>query len=496
MKRVGAGLSAGSIVASLVICAGLARGAEPAPPVTKEGSATFRKVVKQTLPAVVSISSINKPDPKVNQDRLNEAIRRFEAIYGKMSPAQRQNFIEQFEQANDGGPEYRGFGSGVIVSPEGVILTNNHVVEEANVVLIRFQDGRQVESAQILRDPKTDLAIVKLKPEDAKDLAVAALGDSDKAEIGDWVLAMGSPFGLTGTVTAGIISAKGRTPPELNMLYKDFIQTDAQINPGNSGGPIVNLDGEVVGINTAIRSSTGEFSGVAFSIPSNMARHVVKELVEHGRVRRGYLGIQMAEAPPEELKKLGIDHGVVITGMVRGQTPARRAGLKPSDVIVKVGDEDVKTSRQLQDIVTHAPTGSTVSLTVQREGAGQIQVPVQIDEQPEDFGTVLAGGPRNLREFLQGPNAKTVIAVKIEKLGIAVTQGEDGGLLVAEVDEDSPGARAGLKPGMLIVEAERKPVTTWQEFAEAIEGVDLAAKGALLKVQTPDGNRLLIVVNQ
>lgn len=459
---------------------------QPAP-VTKQGSAAFRTVVKKTLPAVVSISSIAKADPELAQRRRAE-IQRFEQLFGPLSEEQRERFAE--ESAESPG----GFGSGVIVREDGIILTNNHVVEGANLVKIRLNDDRIVESDQIFRDPKTDLAIIKLKPEDAKNLTTAVLGDSDQAEIGDWVLAMGSPFGLNGTVTAGIISAKGRQPTELNhLLYKDFIQTDAQINPGNSGGPIVNLDGEVVGINTAIRSSTGEFSGVAFSIPSNMAKEVISELIEHGRVRRGYLGIRMADASEVDLKRLELDHGVMIDGVIPGQSPASRAGLRPRDVILSVNDKEIKNSRQLQEMVMKTRAGQTVQMKVHRPNQGIVDVPVTIDEQPDNFGSVMVRRGPSAPERQQNE----IEAIVIDKVGFAVTKEpfeSKEGLLIVQVEKGSLADKAGLAKGMTILGIEKSAVNSGIELAERIAEADLAKSGLILQVLLPQGNKMLVVV--
>ncbi|MFO0944454.1 MAG: trypsin-like peptidase domain-containing protein [Planctomycetota bacterium] len=487
--RVGIGVLTWGLLSVGFVASPLpSRGEQPAP-VTKEGSAAFRTVVKQTLPAVVSISSITKVDPALAQRREAE-LKRFEQLFGPLSAEQRERFAE--ESAESAG----GFGSGVIVREDGIILTNNHVVEGADLVKIRLNDDRIVESNQIFRDPKTDLAIIKLKPEDAKNLTTAKLGDSDKAEIGDWVLAMGSPFGLNGTVTAGIISAKGRQPTELNhLLYKDFIQTDAQINPGNSGGPIVNLDGEVVGINTAIRSSTGEFSGVAFSIPSNMAKEVISELIEHGRVRRGYLGIRMADASEIDLKKLNLDHGVMIDGVIPGQSPASRAGLRPRDVILSVNDKEIKSSRQLQEMVMRTRAGQIVQMKVHRPEQGIVDVPVTIDEQPENFGGItVRRGPE-----LPGPQQTEVEAIVIDKIGVAITKDPlDGqeGLLIVKVEKGSLAEKAGLEKGMTVLAAEKKPVTSGITFAEIVEQADLTKNGLILQVLLPQGNKMIVVVKE
>ena len=238
-----------------------------------------------------------------------------------------------------------GAGSGVIVDPSGVILTNNHVVAGGGKVMVRLHDGREFKAVDIKTDPKTDLAVLRIKG--AGPLPAARLGDSSKVEVGDWVLALGEPFGLEGTVTAGIISAKGRG---LGITDReDFIQTDAAINPGNSGGPLVNLDGEVIGINTAISTSTGGYQGVGFAIPIDLAKWVGGQLVQYGKVHRAYLGviIQPVTQPLAEQFKVKVHQGVLVTE-VQPDTPAAKAGLKAGDIILEFAGKPVSSPRELQ----------------------------------------------------------------------------------------------------------------------------------------------------
>ena len=237
-----------------------------------------------------------------------------------------------------------GIGSGVIIDPSGIILTNNHVVDGAGKIMVRLHDGREFEATDVKRDPKTDLAILRIKG--AGKLTAVKLGNSDDAQVGDWVLALGDPFGLEGTVTAGIISAKGRP---LGATRANFIQTDAAINPGNSGGPLVNLDGEVVGINTAISSNNGGNQGVGFAISSNLAKWVSQQLIANGTVKRAYLGVAIQPVDPDLAKQFGVEtmQGVVVAD-VQPDTPAAAAGVKPGDVIVefagKAGHQPAGTS--------------------------------------------------------------------------------------------------------------------------------------------------------
>jgi serine protease Do len=392
-----------------------------------------------------------------------------------MIPKEMRDRLDDMDPENV--PEQLGFGSGAIIDKTGVILTNNHVVENAKTVKVITHDGQEFESSDIVRDPKTDVAIVRLKPEDVSqlELPVAKLGDSDNVEIGDWVLAMGSPFGLTGTVTSGIISAKGRAPRELNLLYKDFIQTDAAINPGNSGGPLVDLDGNIVGVNTAIRSSTGSFGGIGFAIPSNMVNRVVKQLLEHGRVKRSYLGIAMRPLSKRELVEKNIKAGIEVTGLAQGPTPARKAGLKPSDIILSVNGKDVGETMQLQNLVTETTAGETVTMKVQR-GESTIDVPVVLEEQPDQFGI-----------------ATTFAAGNVETpFGITLLE-RNKELIVSEVEADGKAAEAGIQVGDIILQVERQNVSTLDEFRSSAAAA--GADGVMVKLRSEDGKEKLVVIS-
>jgi serine protease Do len=285
-----------------------------------------------------------------------------------------------------------GFGSGFLIDPTGIILTNNHVVDGADRLEVTLMDGRKFISRDIKTDAKTDLAIVRIAPK--KDLPYLELGDSDAMEIGDRVLAVGAPYGLTGSVTAGIISAKNRNL-RVNM-YEDFLQTDAAINPGNSGGPLVNLEGKVIGINSAIKSRSGGFQGIGLAIASNMVRKVKDQLLKEGVVRRGYLGVQVKDVDNEELAtKLGLKEtaGVVIE-TIFDDTPSARAGLKKGDVILKLGGKAIKNSRSLQSAVSDLPLGKPVTVEIFRDGDAQTK-DVTIEEQPQDYGTRRPSVPDN-----------------------------------------------------------------------------------------------------
>ena len=336
-------------------------GAEPGPVSAVNLSQAFRSAAEQVLPSVVAIQAVAR------SRGANDPLLR---LFGEGQQAPQTSM-----------------GSGVIIDPSGVILTNRHVVSNGDRIVVRLHDGRVFEVSEIAGDPSTDLAVLRIKSDEP--LPAAVLGDSDEVAIGDWVIAAGNPFGLTETVTAGIISAKGRG---LGITARDeFLQTDAAINPGNSGGPLVSLRGEVIGINTAISSTTGGYQGVGFAIPANIAKWVSRQLVETGEVRRAYLGVGVHELTPELADQLEIDpstRGVVVTH-VYPDSPGEKAELEPGDVIVRFEGQAMETPRQLQSTVERSPVGSKQPMTILRDGR-QRQLQVTLQQLPAEFGRVSA----------------------------------------------------------------------------------------------------------
>jgi serine protease Do len=450
---------------------------------------SYRDVVKQVLPAVVSIEARAKV-------LKAKGPRRRAPLDDQQVPEEFRRFFEMVPFDGDESPAPRGgFGSGFLVDPKGVILTNNHVVDGAEQVVVELRDGRKFTSKEIKTDPKTDLAIVKI---DVKGpLPYLALGDSSAMEIGDRVLAVGAPFGLTGTVTQGIVSAKGRA---LHMnMYEDFLQTDAAINPGNSGGPLVNLSGQVIGINAAIKSRSGGFQGVGLAVSSNIAKHVMEQLLKEGVVRRGYLGVQIKDiVDPDVAARLGLkdgERGVLVTRVFE-KTPGSKAGLKDGDVIQTLAGKPVQDGHELQNIVAGLPLGKPVEVSVLRDGKPQT-LSVTIEEQPRDYGTARV-------PVRQSPEAEAE-TVPLEKVGIEVAdltpemaetlgypEGTKG-VVVAKVDRDGLGAEAGLRRGMVIAKVDKKPVTSSKALADALNGAHLN-RGALLQVQTPQGGTNYILL--
>jgi serine protease Do len=380
----------------------------------------------------------------------------------------------------------QGQGSGFIISADGYILTNNHVVGQAEKVLVKLLDGREFTAKIVGTDPPTDVAVIKI---DAAKLPVLPLGDSDSIDVGEWVLALGNPFGLSHTLTAGIVSAKGRSHVGI-ADYEDFIQTDAAINPGNSGGPLIDLEGRVVGINTAIYSQTGGSMGIGFAIPVNMAKNIYTQLIKSGSVSRGYIGAMIQEITPELAKsfKLSDAKGVLIT-QVTPDSPAEKAGLKHGDVIVKLNGETVADVSPFRNKLSMMQPGTVVKLGIMRDGVAKT-VSVTIGKMPakEDGQTasVQAPGAADTASRL-GLTVTTLTAELKERHGLK----DDKGALVTAVEPSSPAASAGIRPGMLIVEIDRKAVTGAKDFEKAF--ANRPDKPVLLLVKDAQGSRYVAI---
>jgi serine protease Do len=497
MKRwslIGTGLLLGALLGTVITGSWL-RGqntAAPAPAVFARELTSYRDVVKRVLPAVVSIEARHTP-------KVKQAQKRAPGLDDEQIPEEFRRFFERMQpRLPDAEPTPSfGFGSGFLVDPRGLILTNHHVVDGADLVEVTLENGKKFQSKEIKIDPKTDLALVKI--ESREPLPYLELGDSSSMEIGDRVLAVGAPFGLAGSVTHGIISAKERSL-RVNQ-YEDFLQTDAAINPGNSGGPLVNLEGKVIGINAAIKSRSGGFQGVGLAISSNLARNVMQQLQTNGVVRRGYLGVQIKDIDSSELAaKLGLKdtHGVVVT-QIFDSTPASKAGLKDGDVIVSLNDQVVKDGRNLQTVVAGLPLGKPVDLTVVRDGERQ-KLQVVIEEQPERFGRTRVPVP-------SGSEREEKASVNLDKLGVEVAELTEGlassfgfkenvhGVVIISVEANGLGAQAGLRRGMLVTRVDRQPVTSVSKLKELIDAASLKA-GVLLQVQSATGGTGYVVVKQ
>jgi serine protease Do len=380
-----------------------------------------------------------------------------------------------FSAPHGGGFTQHGSGSGFVIRKDGVVLTNNHVVENAKQITVTLSDGRELEAKVMGRDPKTDLAVLKINPK--KSLPTAKLGDSDDINVGDWVVAIGNPYGLSNSVTAGIVSAKGRAIGA--GPYDDFIQTDAPINPGNSGGPLLNDRGEVVGINTAIFSQTGGSVGIGFAIPINLAKKLVPELEETGHVTRAWLGVAIQELTPELAQSLNVEppHGALVAG-VSPNSPAAASGIKPGDVITRYDEKEVTEHATLPMLVASTSVGKTVPVEVIRDGkvkSFEVTVTQQAgDENPQKSDDHKGKWGLALREL--SPEERQQRDLKA-----------DQGVLVAGVADDSPAAEAGIAAGDVILQVNRTPVTTVEQVKKEAASTP-AGKPLLLLVRPADGN--------
>jgi serine protease Do len=333
-------------------------------------------------------------------------------------------------------------------------------VDEIKVTLA---DKRTFEATIVGTDPKTDLAVIKIKGPVPADLPVATLGNSDAVRVGDWVLAIGAPFGYAQTVTAGIISATGRTGVGNDGQYEDFLQTDAAINPGNSGGPLVNLDGEVIGINSAIATRIGQFAGVGFAIPSNLAQTIWPTLAKGETIKRGLLGVIIQDVTPEIQKQFDLpDTKGALVAQVNKDSAADKAGIKVGDVILRYDGKEVLDTRQLRNLVAGTAPGRKVDIVVNRDGK-QRTVKATVGELPAEKPTA-PGEPAQTTADKLGLTVEPLTADKAEQLGYK----DEQGLVVSQVDADGPAAREGIQPGNLITEVNRQKVTNTDEFRDAL----------------------------
>jgi len=371
-------------------------------------------------------------------------------------------------------PIYSGEGSGVVIRKEGYILTNRHVVDGAEKIKIVLKDGSEFDGDVRGVDAQSDVAVIKIDPK-GKSLTVAKLADSDKTRVGEFAIAIGAPFNLDYSVTFGHVSAKGRSVIEDKIMDQDFIQTDASINPGNSGGPLVNIDGEVVGINTLIR---GLRTGIGFAIPSNLAREISDRLITDGKYVRAYLGVQISPLKGDnEYRDLitGVNDGVVIVA-IPSDGPAAKSDLKPGDVITAVEGVTVSTAQQLKNEIRGKKIGSPVTLDVHRFGKN-IKVKVKPEAWPEEIGQV-ASRRRPAVDDKSGSFGLTVETVTKE-LAEQYSLDKIEGLLVTEVQRGSAAERKGIKPGDVITEVNGKTVTTQKQFQQAMKATD-AKKGVVI----------------
>lgn len=454
-------------------------------------SRAFRAAAKTVIPTVVKVTSTTKPRAVEREGTSPEDMFRgspFEGFFNDRDLPE----LRFFEQT----PERQGLGSGVIIDPKGIILTNNHVVAGADKVMVELADGREFEALDIKTDELTDLAVLRIKVD--APLPSATLGDSSSLEIGDWVLAIGNPFGMDHTVSAGIISGKGRSLRNTLRaeMRAEFLQTDAAINPGNSGGPLVNLRGEVVGINTAIASSTGGYQGVGFAIPiSQTTKWVASQLIEKGSVQRAYMGVSIAEISGELGRRLGVSHlkGVLVAGVYQ-KSPAAEAGFQSGDVVLQFAGHPVHSPQELQEIVERSPIGSRQQVDVIRDGKRTaLQVSVKPLPERMDVGSApsrvrVEGDPSEFISRELGLAVDDLSEDEAQRLGFQ----ETSGVLVTAVAPRGIAFMAGIRRGMLILEVERKPVRSIAQFEAALKGRSLG-DGVLLKIHSQDGVQYVLL---
>lgn len=435
--------------------------APPAPVVVDGIRTSYADVVEKTSPAVVRIEADHKEKAsQIQQPDMDDMFRQFGLPTPRMAPNQRP----QIE---------RGLGSGVIVSADGTILTNNHVVEGADKITVMTSDNKSYEAKVVGLDQPSDLAVLKIE---AQNLPFLTLGNSDNVRVGDIVLAIGNPLGIGQTVTAGIISAKGRRTGLSDGSYEDFLQTDAPINRGNSGGALVNLNGELIGINSQILSpggASGGNIGIGFSIPSNMASSVMEQLLKDGKVHRGMLGINIQNVTSDTAKALDLkDTSGVLVSNVKSGSAADKAGIKRGDIITAINGEKLEDSNVLRNKVAGTAPGTDIKLTVLREGKEQ-ELTAKLDEfNSQDAKTADDGkndpngdGPQNQGGKL-GLGLQPVTPQIAKQLGLDSTDG----LVVTDVDPSGPAAEAGIARGDVVLEVNRKAVSTAADVKAALDG--------------------------
>ncbi|MEN8190851.1 MAG: DegQ family serine endoprotease [Thermodesulfobacteriota bacterium] len=431
----------------------------------------FAHVVKKAGPAVVHVrveKSMGRQPRMPNDSNHFFEEPFFEHFFGPRfrQPERERRSPHRFKQ--------RGAGSGFIIGEEGYILTNNHVVEGADVITVRLADEREFKAKIVGTDPQSDVAVIKI---DGKDLPVLPLGDSNKIEVGEWVIAIGSPFELSQSVTVGVVSAKGRSRMGIND-YENFIQTDAAINPGNSGGPLLNTSGEAVGINTAIFSRSGGNMGIGFAIPINMAKNIEKQLKSNGKVTRGWLGVVIQDVTEALARSFGLEQAEgILVAEVAEDSPAARGGLSQGDVIVGLDGVQVKGVDELRNKVAMITPGTTVAVTVIRDRSKK-EIKVKIGEQPSDMGGFKPGAEPSMLEEL-GISLQNLTPELAKRFGYQNREG----VLVASVEPSSPAAGVGLRSGQLIEEVNKHRVSNLGELSKVIEK-ERASGELLLRVRS------------
>lgn len=445
-------------------------------------SRVSRGVVENVQPAIVYIGT----EEKVSVDDSGrggmtlppELERLFPEFHGRRTPRQRRNITR------------RGLGSGFIISKDGWIVTNHHVIKDADKVYVKlYDDEKKYKATEIRPDRKSELAVIKIEAD--HELPTVSFGDPDALEVGDLVMAFGNPLGLANSVSRGIVSAKKRrnlmprSADGPDILYESFIQTDAAINRGNSGGPLVNMRGEVVGVNTLI--ATPYNIGIGFAIPSGIAKRVVADLIKTGEVKRGWLGIRMQPLNPNLREALGVgEHGGVLVIKVNEGDPADRGGMKVEDILLEYDGVTITDANHVQFLVADTPAGKKVDVLILRDGQEKT-LAIEVGEQSAD--TELASTEDSAASYeTLGIAVDTLDERTAKALGLA----EAGGVFISNVDVDGPAYEAGLRPGMVIVKVNQKPAATVEEFRDAVAKTP-AGKMILLRIRTSQGELLTAI---
>ncbi|MEM8852960.1 MAG: Do family serine endopeptidase [Pseudomonadota bacterium] len=476
-------------VAAALIAAGLTAAPLTTPAAAQEvGPRSVADLAEGLLNSVVNISTSQRVDtnrsaPPPSPDDNGE---------GTDEDVPFQEFFDEFFDRDDGNPDPRrvqSLGSGFVISADGMVVTNNHVIKDADEVVVNFADGTRLDATIIGRDPKTDIALLKVEPE--SPLEPLEFAASETLRVGDWVMAIGNPFGLGGTVTVGIVSARNRNLQ--SGPYDDFIQTDAAINRGNSGGPLFDMKGNVIGINTAIISPTGGSIGIGFAIPSEIATSVITQLSTYGETRRGWLGVRIQSVSDDVADSLGMDapRGAMVSGVIE-DGPAEKGGIKSGDVVIRFDGEAVDTVRELPRIVADTPIGKRVEVVVMREGE-EVQLAVdlgQLEEsearaEPEDEPTEEAAADEETTVSVLGMSLAALTDARREEFSIEASV---TGVIVVAVEPDSRAAEKRVTVGDVVLEVGQRAVTLPQDVADRVaELTEDGRNTALLTLSNANG---------
>jgi serine protease Do len=454
----------GSLVIALFIIATLLQSVPALGKAAPDLSTAIVEVAKKNIPAVVHIEVTERQE-----------------VANPLLPFESDPFLRRFfdipKMPKKFKREVKGLGTGMIIDAQGHILTNHHVAGGATKIEVLLSNGQQYDAKLVGTDPKTDLAVIRIFAKES--LPHVAFGDSDKVEVGEWVVAIGHPRGLDQTVTQGIISAKHRRGITDPSSYQDFLQTDAAINPGNSGGPLLNLQGEVIGVNAAIASQSGGFEGIGFTIPSNMALHVARALIAHGKVERGWLGVTTQDLTPDLAKSVHMEtlKGAFIVGVLKGG-PAEKAGIKKNDVVITYQGKEIPDSSTLRNEVAATPIGQEAKLTILRSGKKE-EVTVKV-ENLETSAKIMAAAVKDRL----GAEVRALTTQEIERYGLDTNQG----VAVGWLDPKGPLHGAGFEVGDVILGINNQPVQGVEGFVQLVTALKSNEKASILALDHKSGN--------